>query len=492
MSRKLAALVVGNGMYINAGVLKNPAHDAEDMAGKLIACGFDVSLKIDITHQEFDRALNDFKLTLKTQDVGLFFFAGHGVQIDGDNYLAAIDTKIGDEVEAKHSSVSLNFIIETMEKANNSTNIIILDACRDNPWDRAWRRPLSRGLAPVYAPKGTLIAFSTSPGQVAADGNDRNGSYTEALLQHIDAPDCSIETMFKRVRNTLAAITSQRQTSWEHTSLSGEFYFNLSVGARITDYGATAISDKLFVLDENKASHKIIKALKIPTWDRQNSALRTLTFEDANLENSDSLFVLGRNIYQAACGTANNAMYFISSFMDKTQGLLIEKRKAILDGMLFEMFFDPFGRLREYPKLGNFNEVFGLRGFDDLKPSFDFIAECLLPYADRFYVIPGKPHELGIDINVDFTDNNYVKSIFCGGKNILRVEDRDFYPSNYGMSNGQMLYHPINRDKLKKLLSIQMIVPEDLLIITFSPSLRLNDDLVFPKGYTVRHPAYDT
>src|SRR3546814_19100480 len=97
----------------------------------------------------------------------------------------------------------------------------------------------------------------------------------------MDAPDCSVETMFKRVRNTLAATTAQKQISWEHTSLSGEFYFNLSVSARITDYGSTAISDKLFVLDEGKRSHKIVKGLKTLTWDRQNEALNELTVERA-------------------------------------------------------------------------------------------------------------------------------------------------------------------------------------------------------------------
>src|SRR5208283_746218 len=143
------------------------------------------------------------------------------------------------------------------------TNIIILDACRNNPYERAWHRASGvRGLAPIYAPKGTLIAFATSPGQVASDGRGRNGAYTEALLRHIDTPDSSIEEMFKRVRNTLNAMTKQKQTSWEHTSLSGEFFFNLSLGTRIDEYSDSALRDGLFVLSKNKSSHKLIQGLK--------------------------------------------------------------------------------------------------------------------------------------------------------------------------------------------------------------------------------------
>jgi hypothetical protein len=403
------------------------------------------------------------------------------VQIEGDNYLAATDTEISDEVEAKHSALSLNRVIETMEKAGTSTNLIILDACRDNPWDRAWRRPTGRGLAPVYAPKGTLIAFSTSPGQVAADGRNRNGAYTAALLQHIDAPDCSIETMFKRVRNTLAATTAQRQISWEHTSLSGEFYFNLSVGARITDYGPSAVSDKLFVLDENKGSHKIIRGLKTLTWDRQNAALKDFTPAKANTVASDSLFVLGRNIYQAACGSAHAAGFYIDDFMNKTQGMKAEKRKALLDGMLFEIFFDSGGRLRETPKTSKFIEVFHLRQFSDLRSSFEFIAECLLPYASRYYSIPGKPHGVSADITVDSSADNRVVAVFVGGHDVMRREDDDESPRLWSRT--------CSRDDVSRVLSEQMLVPLDLLTVTYNRSIGSREQVNIPGGYTVRRPV---
>ncbi len=177
MSRRLSALVIGNAAYETVAELKNPANDAEDVAEQLEASGFSVIQEADCNHAEMDRALRRFKRELDKSDVGLFFFAGHGMQIEGENYLAAVDTDASDEVEAKHSSLSLNRVIEVMEKAKCATSIIILDACRDNPFERAWRRAIeARGLAPVYAPKGTLIAFGTSPGQTADDGRGPKGA----------------------------------------------------------------------------------------------------------------------------------------------------------------------------------------------------------------------------------------------------------------------------------------------------------------------------
>jgi len=348
MTRALSALIIGNSKYAHAGALRNPSNDAQDVSSRLQACGFSVAKVIDASHAEMDRALKSFRSALADQQVGLFFFAGHGVQIDGENYLAAVDTDVSDEITTKHSSLPLNRVIETMEKAGPTTSIIVLDACRDNPWERAWHRSATtRGLASVYAPKGTLIAFATSPGQVASDGAGRNGAYTSALLKHLDTPDCSIESMFKRVRNTLSVSTSGKQISWEHTSLAGEFYFNLSIGARITDYSPNALSDKLFVLDDAREAHQIIKELKVLTWHRQNPAVAQLVAADANKFDDDSLFVIGRNLYQSAAGSANASNDYIMHFMDRTTALAAEKRKAILDGMLFEVFFDSRGQFRE-------------------------------------------------------------------------------------------------------------------------------------------------
>jgi uncharacterized caspase-like protein len=132
MAKRLTALVIGNAAYRQVAQLGNPRNDADDIAAKLQASGFTVIKRADCTHEAMDKALKDFRTSLADTDVALFFFAGHGMQIDGENYLAAVD--------AKHSSLPLNRVIETMEKSAAVTNIIILDACRENPFERAWHR----------------------------------------------------------------------------------------------------------------------------------------------------------------------------------------------------------------------------------------------------------------------------------------------------------------------------------------------------------------
>jgi uncharacterized caspase-like protein len=201
----------------------------------------------DATFKEMKKALKSFEKAADNGGaVSVFFFAGHGVEVDGVNYLVAKDTEADDKTDIETGALSLNAVISRMEPKDGSTrtSIIILDACRDNPFDRKWRGT-PRGLAPVYAPRGTLVAFATSPGQFASDGAGRNGLYTEALLKHIEEPDLPVEAMFKRVRNTLGAATKQKQISWEHTWLAGEFYFHLSVAASIENYSATTIKDSL-------------------------------------------------------------------------------------------------------------------------------------------------------------------------------------------------------------------------------------------------------
>ena len=458
--KRLTALVIGNADYQDNSILKNPVNDAEDIAKKLKHGGFAVTKLIDANCKGMHKALKEFKKASENGDVALFFFAGHGVQIDGVNYLAAVDTPVDDETDVQHGSLSLDRVIDTMKKAKSSTNIIILDACRDNPWDRNWRGG-PRGLAPVYAPRGTLIGYATSPGEVASDGSGRNGAYTEALLQHIDAPDVPIEAMFKRVRNTLSANTKQKQTSWEHTSLAGEFFFNLSAAARIDEYSATAIKDRTFVLDEAKFSHQVIRALKTLNWYRQNPALDNLTAERIAGTDPNSLFVLGRNILQAAHGSSGSARDWIVHFCEHTANFKASTRKALLDGILFEIFFDADGKLREYMKVRHFSEAFALQEFPELKESFEFIAAALAPEAHRFFALPGKGHHVPVDVVID--KDEAVEAIFVGGKDVLAPSDPS--PSPFGDKG----IRPERwRERFEVDLANAMLVPRHLLTITYN------------------------
>jgi len=487
MTRRLTALVIGNAAYQAVSVLKNPTNDAEDVGRQLEANGFHVIRETDCSYAEMDRALKSFRGALDDSDVGLFFFAGHGMQIEGENYLAAIDTEATDEIEAKHSSLSLNRVIEIMESSGCSTSIIILDACRDNPFERAWCRSVhARGLAPVYAPRGTLIAFATSPGQTANDGNGRNGAYTAALLQHLATPDCSIENMFKRVRNTLSAATKGKQISWEHTSLAGEFHFNLSLGVRLDLYSDVALSDRLFVLDEAKASHRVIKGLKSSTWPKQNPAIVEFTSAVANGASIDSLFVVGRNIYQAACGGSNAAAAYLDNFASITNTLKEEARKALLDGMLFEVFFDPNAKLRSKFKLGRFVDLFALQRHTSLLPSFDFIAECLLHEARRFHAVPGKRIEVVVDVVSKpgvKADHHILESLHCGGNSILWQDDEDLMPE----SGEAPLRQRLTVDEFEANLAEQMVVAPHLLQVNYQSFAKHGREIIhFPRGWTAR------
>lgn len=480
--RSMAALVIGVAEYPEGNKLANPVNDANDLGDKLKGYGFEVIVGTNCTKKEMDKQLKEFRELLDTHDVGLFFFAGHGMQIEGTNYLLATDTDMDSEVDAKYSSLSLDKVVDVMAKSPASTKIIILDACRNNPWERAWHRGLAlRGLASVYAPKGTIIGFATSPGEVALDGDGRNGTYTAALLEHIDTPDSSIESMFKRVRNTVAAASGGRQTSWEHTSLSGEFYFNLSLGNLIDEYDGTALADSLFVIDPTKRSHKIIAGLKTRNWYSQNPALDLLDAASANKMAKDNLFVLGRNIYQAACGRAGSAVAFIDNFVDETRGFDRVRRKAILDGILFEIFFDSEGKLRPEIKGRCFNDVFGLQRFAELKEGFDFIADVLTIAGGEYHAVPGKGHELAVTVSTKTEDDKIiVAGVYLGGVNVLRPEDD-------ANDEGPRLYRRLSPEDLMQRLCEELVVPDRLLKLTFTPgSSAREDQLCFPRGWTVR------
>lgn len=478
----MAALVIGNAAYPD-GPLANPANDAHDIAVKLRSYGFSTTVSTDCTYRDMDKLLKKFRESLEDNDVGLFFFAGHGIQIDGVNYLIAVDTDMDTEPDAKHSSLSLDKVVDIMAKSATATRIIILDACRTNPWERRWHRaPGTRGLASVYAPKGTIIAFATSPGEFAGDGIGRNGTYTAALLQHIDTPDCSIESMFKRVRNEVAAASGGKQTSWEHTSLSGEFYFNIGVSALVDEYNSIALADDLFILDESKHSHRLIKKLKSHNWYQQNSAMAELNSNSIARMAKNSVFVIGRNIYQAACGTARDAVSFIKNFADETSGYDPEKRKALLDGMLFEVFFDPRGKLRDEIKSDAFDELFDLQKYVELKASFDFIADVLTTAQARFYVLPGKGHELAVTVATkkDAKGGMIVSAVYIDGTDVLRpgedAQDDD---------DGEPFYNRVDRAELEKILSAELVVPSRLLKVTYTPPLTQSTaEPRYPMGWT--------
>jgi hypothetical protein len=218
------ALVIGNATY-KSSPLKNPVNDARAIGRALQELGFEVMLKENLSQQALMASLREFGNRLKqTGGVGLFYYAGHGMQVKGANYLIPVDADIASEDEVRYLSVDANQVLDKMEEAGNRLNIVILDACRDNPFSRSFRSRQS-GLAQMDAPSGMLVAFATAPGAVAYDGDGVNGVYTKHLLRNITIPGLPIELVLKRVREGVSTETGQKQIPWESSSLLGDFYF---------------------------------------------------------------------------------------------------------------------------------------------------------------------------------------------------------------------------------------------------------------------------
>ena len=218
------ALVIGNSAYPGA-TLRNAVNDAKSMKQALESCHFQVALLTDATRPAMEEAIRTFGRRLQGGAVGLFYFAGHGLQVRGENYLIPVGASLGQEDEIVYEAVNLGRVLDRMDAAKNPLNLLILDACRSNPFSSRDRGGGAQGLAGVAAPTGTLIAYATKPGSTATDGNGEHGAYTGALLQELREPGVKAEELFKRVRVRVAEATGNRQVPWESSSLRGDFYF---------------------------------------------------------------------------------------------------------------------------------------------------------------------------------------------------------------------------------------------------------------------------
>lgn len=386
------ALVIGNSNYefeAPAFTLSNPKNDAQGVAASLTNLGFFVNLYLDLNTQDFAKVLHEFSTKLNSYDNCLIYFAGHAVQIDGMNYLAAIDTSFADESSAKYTSINLDMVLDYLRKCTCKVKVVILDACRNNPF--ASRGFSDAGLAPVKAPTGTLIAFSTSPGERAKDsGLGDNSIYTGALLKHIADKNIPIEEMFKRVRTTVYSLSGGKQISWEHTSLIGDFCFNSGQLIHSVDlpYGEEFVADENYVSNGSDFGN-VIEGLKSYTWNTQSFALSKLRGIKKSDITKDERFLLGRNILQAADGSEFTAGGIIDDLDNYLSPWFDGKENHVLNGILFEMYFNSHGRFRgKVLKTSCLDAVCKLEGNKRFEESFDFINKQLLPFRDALYYIP--------------------------------------------------------------------------------------------------------
>ena len=225
-SKSKIALVIGNAEY-QKRELKNPVNDAVDMARSLRSINFDVDVVTNRNFSQMETDIHRFcnKMKTKPGGIGLFYYSGHGSQVNNINYLIPINANIKKKYDVKYKAVPAQWILESMEGAGNAANIIILDACRDNPF-RTFDRSLKDGLAFMAAPTGSIIAYSTAPGKYAADGSGRNGVYTKALLKNIEQKNLSLIDVFMKTRQEVLEETNYTQEPWESSSLRKHIFLN--------------------------------------------------------------------------------------------------------------------------------------------------------------------------------------------------------------------------------------------------------------------------
>ncbi len=252
-AEKRVALVIGNGAYADFDALPNPPNDARGVAKALESAGFRVTLRVDANRADMLAAIETFGKDLGTSNVGLFYFAGHAAQVDWRNFIVpvaatlSVNTKAADRLanQVAQQAVELGTVLDLMRKANNRLNVVIIDACRNNPFTTQAievGRSLSRssdkvpfrvgaGLAQTFAPPRTFLAYATAPGEVASDGAGRNSPYSGALIEALGVPDLRLEDVFKRVRSSVAMATANSQIPWDNSSVFDDFYFRVPAAA---------------------------------------------------------------------------------------------------------------------------------------------------------------------------------------------------------------------------------------------------------------------
>lgn len=379
---KRIALLVGNDDYSNPREhLDCAVNDATALSESLESLDFKTRLLTNVTGSELSDGLVEYVRELGTYDVGLFFFAGHGFQVKGENYLGCTDTQFEDEITITHTGYKLQDIIEDLENSELKIKILIIDACRSYA---SGARGLNGTFAPILAPKGTIIAFATSPRQTAKeDAKSGHGYFTKALLKHIKAKNISIEDMFKRVRNTVYVETSGRQITWEHTSLLGDFSFNDFEGKTpVIPYSELALADNEYEPVNRGICYELIQLAIKHDWNFQNMIPEKIERNIAKFKNEapDDVFVLGRNLYQSSNDPYNMMNYF-ENLQTNLAKFPQEVACHLLSGMAYEIFFSCDGKLRKVFKTHlHYKNVLSTLKDQEYKVSYDFLYGQLEQY----------------------------------------------------------------------------------------------------------------
>lgn len=427
------ALVIGNGKYKQVP-LKNPINDARGMADALKSAGFGVTLGLELTQAGIRDAIGTYTDNLaRTKAVGLFYFAGHGAQLAWRNYLIPVDADIVNIDELRERCVDLNSLIEGIKRAANPMNIIILDACRDNPFGSNSRLD-QKGLSQLDAPPGTLLAYATAPGNTAIDGEGENGLYTEHLLREIKVPETRVEDVFKRVRLAVRRRSNGLQIPWESTSLEEDFWF--------------IPPKELKKLAEQEVEREFKQELAL--WERIQNATQPALLEDYMRRYPSGRFAeLAQFQLDRALARLGEKKIEVVSALDNpyTKGTVVANTAYRIGDRYTYRRFDPLSKVEETPgtrRVSNITEnevIFGNGGFvTDLlgnirkRGDADWSANQTVPtdfivgkrWKTRFHYIAvysGRYSDTIVDLELLVADREQI-TVPAGTFNAFRVEAR--------------------------------------------------------------------
>ena len=438
---KTIAFVLGNNDYFEDAQLKCAVNDATEMAAIFRRLGYDVFEKLNFKSEECSSILSSFEDRIKDYDASIFYFAGHGFELEGENYLIPIDYQIPpvNKYDANRYCLRLTEILGILKTNSGKVNIVIIDACR-----KTFDRGVASSFAQVQAPKGTLIAFS------------------------IGRETLSVESLFKKVRKTVYNLTNGTQTPWEHTSLIGDFFFNSGqlVYSVEIPYDEVVVKDSLF--DGGDVFGNLILELRSCDWNRQNPAMEKIRRIPASDLNKNQQFILGRNLYQAN-GYAWEVQRFFENLGNNLSKYDKDKENHVLNGILFEIYFDSKGDFRNELKKHDFDSVFSLRKNPMFAKSFDFIRDVLQPYKEQLFYIP-TIHDEPIDIDISAEEKN--NSTVVGEETIQIIHKVNVENKDITKAFSRSCTYGINELGVKSCLSDFLTAPKDLIQIHSNVSLQ--------------------
>ena len=477
---KKIALCIGNDEYRFLPHLSCCVSDAHAMGEKLENLGFQTTIEENLDREQTANVIIDFIEKCDRYDAILLYYAGHGFQADGDNILAPIDLNINDRPPViRMNAFTLSELMNQLNHFPEQTKIIILDACRDS---LGYRGGLQY-FAPVSAPQGSIVAFSTSPGQASKENSSiGHGKYTEALLRYMALPRVPVETVFKKVREALVSETGGTQIPWEHTSLIGEFYFNPDTIYDGVTYSTEAKTDGVFRFSPNSEIKSVVDGLKTYNWPQQEEAIKKVIYVNFSLASSNELFVLGRNIYQAACGNSFACQRFINFFGDNRKIPDLAK-VHILNGMAFEIYFDSQGKIRNSYKTDFIENIIRYIELPEYYASKEFIVSYLCKIEDRPIYIPGQNELMYFLVELQINNNKYsLSNIMFQGKPVYFNSNGTDYvkPGSY--------YKEIGIAEFEQILCSKIAAPKDFVRIQYNHHLDIQGTIIqMPyEGFSIR------